>query len=87
MPGSQSLLATFATNAPEFVGELVSLDKPVVTIGRRADNDIVRPRGHGERRSMRQLKWQNATWIVEDIGLDQRDVRRPHLRAPEGTST
>src|SRR5580704_11283855 len=32
-PGTQAILATFATNAPEFVGELVSLDKPVVSIG------------------------------------------------------
>ena len=32
---SQSLLVTFATNAPEFVGELVSLEKPVVSVGRR----------------------------------------------------
>src|SRR5579863_10068799 len=42
-PGTQTLLATFATNGPEFVGELVSLDKPVVTIGRRADNDTCVP--------------------------------------------
>ena len=67
VPGAQSLLATFATNAPEFVGELVSLDRPVVTIGRRADNEVVVPEAtvsgqHAE------LKWQNATWIVDDVG-------------------
>ena len=67
VPGAQSLLVTFATNAPEFVGELVAMDKPLLAIGRRADNDIVVPEAtvsgqHAE------LKWQNATWIVEDLG-------------------
>jgi serine/threonine-protein kinase len=67
VPGAQSLLATFATNAPDFVGELVSLDRPLVTIGRRADNEVVVPEAtvsgqHAE------LKWQNATWIAEDMG-------------------
>jgi serine/threonine protein kinase len=67
VPGSQALLATFATNAPEFVGELVSLDKPVVGIGRRADNDICAPEATVSGQHA-QLKWQNATWIVEDLG-------------------
>jgi serine/threonine-protein kinase len=67
VPGSQSLLATFATNAPEFVGELVSLDKPVVGIGRRADNDMCVPEATVSGQHA-QLKWQNATWIVEDMG-------------------
>src|SRR4029077_528032 len=39
-PGAQALLATFATNAPEFVGELLALDKATLTIGRRSDNDL-----------------------------------------------
>src|SRR5215813_9419100 len=30
-PGAQGLLATFATNAPEFVGELIPLEKPQIT--------------------------------------------------------
>jgi serine/threonine-protein kinase len=66
-PGAQSLLVTFATNAPQYVGELISLDKPMVTIGRRPENDVVAPEatvsGHHA-----QLKWQNATWIVDDGG-------------------
>src|SRR5579871_3089404 len=41
--GAQALLVTFATNSPEFVGELITLDKPVLTIGRRPDNDVVVP--------------------------------------------
>ncbi len=65
IPGAQALLATFATNAPEFVGELLSLDKPTLTIGRRSDNDLVVPEAtvsgqHAE------LRWQAGTWIVED---------------------
>jgi serine/threonine-protein kinase len=67
LSGAQSLLATFATNAPEFVGELVSLDKPVVSAGRRADNDLVVPEATASGQHA-VLKWQNATWIVEDAG-------------------
>jgi serine/threonine protein kinase len=67
VPGTQALLATFATNAPEFVGELVSLEKPVVGIGRRADNDLCVPEATVSGQHA-QLKWQNATWIVEDLG-------------------
>ena len=33
------------------------------------------------------LKWQNATWIVEDVGSHQRHLRRPHLRAHARAST
>jgi hypothetical protein len=67
VPGSQALLATFATNAPECVGELVALDKPLVTIGRRADNEICVPEATVSGQHA-QLKWQNATWLVEDMG-------------------
>ena len=67
VPGSQALLATFASNAPDFVGELVCLDKPVVTIGRRGDNEVIVPEATVSGQHA-QLKWQNAMWIVEDIG-------------------
>jgi serine/threonine-protein kinase len=67
VPGAQAVLATFATNAPEFVGELVGLDKPIVTIGRRADNEMCVPEATVSGQHA-QLKWQNATWIVEDVG-------------------
>jgi eukaryotic-like serine/threonine-protein kinase len=67
VPGAQSLLVTFATNAPEFVSELVSLDKQVVSVGRRADNEIVVPEATVSGQHA-QLKWQSATWIAEDLG-------------------
>jgi eukaryotic-like serine/threonine-protein kinase len=67
VPGSQALLATFASNAPEFVGELLCLDKPVVTVGRRPDNDLIVPEATVSGQHA-QLKWQNGTWIVEDPG-------------------
>src|SRR5580658_4882322 len=66
-PGAQSLLATFATNAADFVGELIPLEKPLVTIGRRADNDIASPEATVSGQHA-QLRWQNATWVVEDSG-------------------
>jgi serine/threonine-protein kinase len=64
-PGSQALLVTFATNANQYVGELISLEKPLVTIGRRSDNDVVVPEATVSGQHA-QLKWQNATWIVDD---------------------
>ncbi len=66
-PGQQALLATFATNAQEFVGELIPLNKPSLTIGRRAENDIWVPEATVSGNHA-QLKWQNATWVVEDLG-------------------
>jgi serine/threonine-protein kinase len=66
-PQQQGLLATFATNAPEFVGELVGLDKAVLTIGRRTDNDVVVPEAtvSGQHAS---FNWQAGSWVVEDLG-------------------
>src|SRR5215471_9771778 len=66
-PGCQSLLATFATNAPEYVGELLSLDKPQITIGRRTDNDICVPEATASGQHV-ACRWQNGTWVVEDMG-------------------
>jgi serine/threonine-protein kinase len=67
VPGAQALLVTFATNAPHFVGELLGLNTPVVSLGRRPDADLVVPEatvsGHHA-----EFRWQNATWIVEDVG-------------------
>jgi serine/threonine-protein kinase len=65
--GQQALLATFATNAQEFVGELIGLDKAQITIGRRPENDIVVPEATVSG-SHAVMRWANATWIVEDVG-------------------
>ncbi len=66
-PGSQSLLVTYATNAVEAVGTLYSLDKPVLTVGRKGDRDLVVPEatvsGHHA-----TLRWQAGSWTVEDQG-------------------
>jgi serine/threonine protein kinase len=88
-PGTQALLATFATNAPEYVGELMSLDKPMVTIGRRAENDHCVPEATVSGQHA-QLKWQNATWIVEDTGstngtyVDHNYERRKNVNLMHG---
>jgi serine/threonine-protein kinase len=66
-PGQQTLLATFATNAPEFVGEVIPLDKPSLTIGRRSDNDVVVPEATVSGQHA-QLRWQSGSWVVEDLG-------------------
>lgn len=67
-PGAQSLLCTFATNATDVPGRLFSLDKPVMTIGRRSNQDISIPEAtvsgaHGIAR------WQiGSSWVIEDAG-------------------
>ncbi|MFO0663453.1 MAG: FHA domain-containing serine/threonine-protein kinase [Polyangiaceae bacterium] len=64
-PNAQSLLATFASNATDYVGELITLDKPVLSIGRRPDADVVVPEAtvsgiHAE------FRWTSGSWQVED---------------------
>jgi len=66
-PGQQSLLATYATNAADFVGELIALDKPGLTIGRRSDVEIVVPEATVSG-AHATLKWANGTWAIEDQG-------------------
>ena len=66
-PALQALLVTFATNAPDFVGELIVLEKPVMTIGRRNDNDSVVPEATVSGQHA-QLRWSSGTWVVEDLG-------------------
>lgn len=66
-PGAQSLLVTYATNATDYVGQVIPLDKPLCSVGRRNDADIVVPEAtvsahHGT------LKWQSGSWEMEDGG-------------------
>ena len=89
VPGAQSLLVTYSTNAPEAVGMLYLLDKPVLTLGRRGDRDLVVPEatvsgGHG------LLRWQAGTWQVEDQGstngtyVDHSYERKTHAALMHG---
>lgn len=66
-PGSQALLVTFCTNATDAPGLIIPLNQPTVTVGRRADQDIVLPEAtvSGNHAVMR---WQAGTWLVEDVG-------------------
>ena len=64
---TQSLLCTYATNAPECVGKLYALDRPEMTIGRRGDQSIVvpEPTVSGLHAA---LRWQAGSWVVDDKG-------------------
>jgi serine/threonine-protein kinase len=64
---AQSLLITYATNAPEVVGTLLQLDKPVMTLGRRGDQDLVIPEATVSG-THAVLRWQQGSWLVEDLG-------------------
>jgi eukaryotic-like serine/threonine-protein kinase len=64
--GTQSLLVTFAPNAPGLVGELYLLDKPMLTLGRAEDMDIVlsEPTVSGHHAT---LTWATGAWQLEDM--------------------
>src|SRR5439155_11587989 len=66
-PAAQELLITFATNTTELAGQLFALDKPVMKIGRRADQElhVPEPTVSG---SHATLRWQAGSWLVEDLG-------------------
>jgi serine/threonine-protein kinase len=66
-PGAQSLLVTFAYNADDLAGRLFPLEKPQVTIGRRANQDIciAEPTCSG---AHAQAQWQAGSWIIADLG-------------------
>lgn len=67
VPGAQALLVTYCTNAPDAAGKLFSLDRPVLTIGRRSGQDIVMPEATVSG-AHAVLKWQAGSWNVEDVG-------------------
>jgi len=66
-PQAQGVLVTFATNSSELAGQLFPLDKPIMKIGRRADQDVYvpEPTVSGNHAA---LKWQAGSWLVEDTG-------------------
>jgi serine/threonine-protein kinase len=64
-PSAQSLLCTYATNAPECVGKLYPLERPELTIGRRGDQSLVVPEPTVSG-SHATVRWQAGSWVVED---------------------
>ncbi len=67
VPGAQSLLCTFATNATDLAGRLFSLDKPTMTIGRRSNQDISVPEATVSG-AHAVARWQAGYWVIEDVG-------------------
>jgi len=66
-PGIQALLITYATNSNESVGLCFPLDHPVITLGRRADRDLVVPEATVSG-SHATLRWHSGSWTAEDNG-------------------
>ena len=81
-PGQQSLLVTFATNAADFVGEVMPLDKPGADHRQAPGQRHRRARGHRQRPA-RDAHVDQRHVDPRGPRLDQRHVRRPHLRAQE----
>jgi serine/threonine-protein kinase len=67
VPGAHSLLLTYASNAREAAGQLIPLDKPVMSIGRRAGQDILMPEATVSG-AHAVARWQAGSWIIEDVG-------------------
>jgi eukaryotic-like serine/threonine-protein kinase len=67
VPSAQALLCTFATNTPEVAGKLFALDKQVMTIGRRSNQDISVPEATVSG-SHAVARWQAGSWAIEDTG-------------------
>lgn len=66
-PEAQSLLVTYASNAPEIVGQLLPLSKPQLSVGRRTDQDLV----VGEATvsgAHANLRWSAGSWTIDDLG-------------------
>lgn len=66
-PEAQSLLVTYASNSPEIVGQLLPLNKPQITIGRRGDQDIVVTEATVSG-AHSTLRWQTGSWVLDDLG-------------------
>jgi serine/threonine protein kinase len=66
-PDVQAMLVTYATNTPEVVGELFPLDKPELTIGRQAGQDICIPEATVSGNHA-NLRWKSGSWELEDTG-------------------
>lgn len=66
-PGAQALMCTYASNAPEYSGEMIVLDKAEITIGRRTENEVVVPEATVSGQHAR-FKWATGTWNIEDMG-------------------
>jgi serine/threonine-protein kinase len=84
------MLVTYAANAPEVVGMLLPLDKPLLTLGRGRDQDLIVPEATVSE-AHAQLRWQQGSWIVEDLGstngsyTDQAYERTAQLAMTHGT--
>ena len=65
--GTQSLLVTFAPNAPALVGTIHLLDKATLTLGRGDDMDVAlaEPTVSSHHAT---LTWANGAWQLEDVG-------------------
>ncbi|WP_441292271.1 protein kinase domain-containing protein [Sorangium sp. KYC3313] len=66
-PGAQSLLVTYATNAPEIVGSLLPLHDTKLALGRRSDQSLCVPEATVSG-AHAILKWQTGSWFIEDQG-------------------
>ncbi len=66
-PNSQSLLLTFASNAPQLVGTLFPLNKQSINLGRKGDQDIILSEATVSG-AHALLRWQSGSWVIQDLG-------------------
>ncbi len=66
-PDRQALLVTYASNNNDIVGELLSLDKPELTIGRQASQDLCVPEATVSGQHAK-VRFSGGSWQIEDLG-------------------
>ncbi|MSP23884.1 MAG: FHA domain-containing protein [Myxococcales bacterium] len=64
---AQALLVTYASNAPDSVGELLALERPELALGRHAGQDLCIPEATVSGMHAK-FNWQGGSWIIEDLG-------------------
>lgn len=81
-------MPTLAILNGELEGQAFDINKPVITLGRRADNDIAVPLDPRASRFHAQLSQRGQEWLLEDLGsangtfVGQRRIHSPTVLRP-----
>ena len=81
-------MATLAILSGEAEGQAFNLDKPIITLGRRADNDVAMPLDPRISRFHAQISQRGTEWLLEDLGsangtfVGQRRIHGPTVLRP-----
>lgn len=81
-------MPTLAILNGDLEGTVFELSKPIITLGRRADNDVATPADRRVSRFHAQLSQRGQEWLLEDLGsangtfVGQRKIHGPTVIRP-----